>query len=100
MRRVDFHILAFEANKAASLAPTELDFGPYDDLVTDAFWALWETLFHKVWAVWRFENDVPDYRLPRPVSGWWRSLGGRPWSGRGATGSSCCAVAARTASSR
>lgn len=66
MRVVDFHILAFEANKAASLAPDAIDFGPYADLVTDDFWNLWETIFHNVWAVWRFENDLPDYRLPRP----------------------------------
>ena len=66
MRAVDFHLLAFEANKAASLAPTEIDVGPYADLVTDAFWELWSTLFHHVWGVWRFENDLPDYRLPRP----------------------------------
>ena len=66
MRAVDFHLLAFEANKAASLAPTEIDVGPYADLVTDAFWELWSTLFHHVWGVWRYENDLPDYRLPRP----------------------------------
>jgi UDP-N-acetyl-alpha-D-muramoyl-L-alanyl-L-glutamate epimerase len=66
MRIVYFHLLAFEANKAASLAPTEIDAGPYDDLVSDSFWGLWETLFRNVWAVWRFENDLPDYRLPRP----------------------------------
>ena len=41
MRAVYFHLLAFEANKAASLAPTEIDAGPYADLVTDSFWELW-----------------------------------------------------------
>ena len=66
MRKVYFHLLAFEANKAASLAPTKIDAGPYADLVTDSFWDLWETLFHNVWGVWRLENDLPDYRLPRP----------------------------------
>jgi hypothetical protein len=66
MRVVEFHILAFEANKAASLAPDTIDFGPYADLVTDEFWDLWETIFHNVWGVWRFENDLPDYRLSRP----------------------------------
>ncbi|CAN5745267.1 MAG: hypothetical protein ACR2HP_06585 [Ilumatobacteraceae bacterium] len=66
LRLVDFHLLAFEANKAASLAPTAIDPGPYADLFTDAFWALWETIFHHVWGVWRFDNDRPDYRLPRP----------------------------------
>jgi hypothetical protein len=66
MRAISFHLLAFEANKAGSLAPTEIDAGPYDDLVDDEFWNLWETLFRNVWGVWRFENDLPDYRLPRP----------------------------------
>jgi UDP-N-acetyl-alpha-D-muramoyl-L-alanyl-L-glutamate epimerase len=59
MRRLYFHLLAFEANKAASLAPTEVDAGPYDDLVTDSFWDLWETLFRNVWGVWRFETTCP-----------------------------------------
>jgi UDP-N-acetyl-alpha-D-muramoyl-L-alanyl-L-glutamate epimerase len=67
MRTVYFHLLAFEANKAASLAPTTIDAGPYADLVTDAFWELWETLFRNVWGVWRWENDLPNYRLPRPA---------------------------------
>jgi len=66
MRRLYFHLLAFEANKAASLAPSEIDVGPYADLVTDAFWDLWETMFRNVWGMWRYENDLPDYRLPRP----------------------------------
>ena len=67
MRRVYFHLLAFEANKAASLAPAAFDSGPYADLVTEPFWDLWETVFHHVWGVWRYENDLPDYRLPRPA---------------------------------
>ncbi len=66
LRTIEFHLLAFEANKAASLAPDSIDAGPYADLVTDEFWQLWETIFHNVWAVWRFENDLPGYRLPRP----------------------------------
>ena len=66
MRKVYFHVLAFEANKACSLAPSEIDAGPYDDLVTDSFWSLWETLFHNVWGVWRLDNGLPRYRLPRP----------------------------------
>ena len=64
LRVVEFHLLAFEANKAASLAPTAIDAGPYADLVTDAFWDLWSTIFHHVWGVWRLENGLPDYRLP------------------------------------
>ncbi|MDH3300536.1 MAG: hypothetical protein OES24_08515 [Acidimicrobiia bacterium] len=66
MRRIEFHLLAFEANKALSLKPATVDFGPYADLVTKAFWEIWETVFHNVWAVWRYENDLPDYKLPAP----------------------------------
>ena len=66
IRKLYFHLLAFEANKAGSLAPTEVDGGPYADLVDDSFWNLWETLFRNVWGVWRLENDLPEYRLPRP----------------------------------
>lgn len=66
LRMVEFHLLAFEANKALSLKPDGIDFGPYRDLVTESFWDLWETVFHNVWAVWRYENDLPDYSLPIP----------------------------------
>ncbi|MDH3678593.1 MAG: hypothetical protein OEV40_01460 [Acidimicrobiia bacterium] len=66
IRSIEFHILAFEANKAASLRPDAIDFGPYADLVTDSFWSLWETIFRNVWGVWRYENDLPDFRLERP----------------------------------
>lgn len=66
-RWVEFHLLALGANKAASLAPAEIDAGPYADLVTDEFWELWETIFHNLWAVWRYENDLPDFRLRRPA---------------------------------
>lgn len=68
MRSVEFHILAFEANKAASLRPDQIDFGPYADLVTDEFWNLWETIFANVWGVWRYENDLPDFALRRPLA--------------------------------
>ena len=67
LRVVEFHLLAFEANKAASLAPTAIDPGPYADLVTEAFWELWSTIFHHVWGVWRYENGLPEYRLPKPL---------------------------------
>ena len=76
LRRVEFHLLVFEANKAASLAPDEIDFGPYADLLTEPLWELWETLFRHVWGVWRYENNLPDYRLPRPAGR--LSVGARP----------------------
>lgn len=67
LRLVEFHLLAFEANKALSLAPQGVDFGPYGDIATEAFWELWSTIFHHVWAVWRYENDLPDHELTRPL---------------------------------
>ena len=98
MRKVYFHLLAFQANKAGSLAPTEIDWGPYSDLITDAFWACWEPLFHNVWGVWRLENDLPDYSLPRPPAAC-RAPPARPGWRSPRDGQSCCscAVAARTA---
>ncbi len=66
LRLVELHLLAFEANKALSLAPDAVDLGPHADLATPAFWNLWETVFHHTWAVWRYENDLPEYRLPAP----------------------------------
>lgn len=65
MRRVYFHLLAFEANKAASLKPAVLDPGPYHDLCTDRFFDLWHTIFQNVWGVWRHDNDIPDYLGPQ-----------------------------------
>ena len=106
LRLVEFHLLAFEANKAASLAPTAIDPGPYGDLVTDAFWDLWSTMFHHVWGVWRYENDLPDYRsrdrcCMRPAAATHpsRRRSTRSRSATGPIGCWSCAVAARTASS-
>jgi hypothetical protein len=61
MRKVYFHLLAFEANQAASLKPTLLDPGPYADLFTDRFAELWGTIFRHVWGVW------PHLLGPRPA---------------------------------
>lgn len=76
MRQIYFHLLAFEANKAASLKPEALDFGPYHDLYSDQFFELWQTIFQNVWGVWRHDNDIADYfgpskptaQLPGPES--------------------------------
>jgi hypothetical protein len=64
MRRLYFHMVAFEANKLASLRPDRFDLGPYADLYTVEFEALWREVFTKVWAQWRYENDAPDYHGP------------------------------------
>lgn len=65
MRQIYFHLLAFEANKAASLKPDMLDPGPYQDLYTETFDHLWRTIFYKVWGVWRYDNEIADYHGPR-----------------------------------
>lgn len=64
MDKVLFHIAAFEANKLASLEPHTFDLGPYAKHHTEAFEELWRTIFRKVWAQWRYENDRPDYTGP------------------------------------
>jgi hypothetical protein len=68
MRKVYFHIAAFEVNKIVSLRPDVLDLGPFADLHTPAFETLWRTIFHNVWAQWRYEHDLPDYEGPRIVA--------------------------------
>jgi hypothetical protein len=65
MRKVYFHLLAFEANKAASLKPDVLYLGPYRNLYTEAFADLWGRIFYNVWGVWRYNNHIVDYTGPR-----------------------------------
>ncbi len=64
MRRIYFHLLAFEANKAASLKPQVLNLGPYADLYTEQFAHVWCTIFYNVWGVWRYDNQILDYNGP------------------------------------
>jgi hypothetical protein len=65
MRNIYFHLLAFEANKAASLKPALLDLGPYQDLYSESFVHLWSEIFYHVWGIWRFQNNLTDYAGPR-----------------------------------
>jgi len=65
MEKIFFHILAFEANKLLSLAPTQLDPGPHARHWTPAFDALWRKIGHKVWAQWRYQHQRPDYAVPQ-----------------------------------
>jgi hypothetical protein len=58
LRRLVFHIAAFEAMKAASLRPEVFDLGPYSDLGTADFRALWSTVLRHVWGQWRYEHDI------------------------------------------
>lgn len=64
MENIYFHIMAFEINKMLSLAPDEIDFGKYNSHITPSFEKLWNTVANKVWAQWRYENDLPDYNIP------------------------------------
>lgn len=72
MERVHVHTALFEINKIASLRPSALDLGPYAHHHTEALERLWRTIFHKVWAQWRYEHDLPFAEPPpwasRPVS--------------------------------
>src|SRR5204863_4371368 len=61
LRRVVFHIAAFEGMKAASLRPDVFDLGPFADLGTEAFRSLWATVLHHVWGQWRYEHGLADY---------------------------------------
>ena len=71
MERVHVHSALFEINKIASLRPSQIDLGPFAHHHTVALEALWRTIFQRVWAQWRFENDLPDATPPawqsRPV---------------------------------
>ncbi len=64
LRRLVFHIAAFEAMKATSLRPDVFDLGPYADLGTSSFRSLWSTVQHHVWGQWRYEHDAPDWDGP------------------------------------
>jgi hypothetical protein len=64
MQKLYFHIAAFEANKLVSLCPQSIDFGPFAEYVTPQFESLWKKIVHKVWAQWRYENDLPLYEGP------------------------------------
>lgn len=68
MRRLYFHMLAFEANKAVSLCPDAVDFSPFADLLTPEFTRIWQTIVHHVWGQWRYENDLPLYAGPCVVN--------------------------------
>ena len=65
VQRIYFHLLAFEANKAASLKPAILVLGPYQAYYSDRFFEVWRTIFQNVWGVWRHDNDIVDYFGPK-----------------------------------
>jgi hypothetical protein len=78
IRRIYFHIIAFDANRLVSLKPDIIDFGPFTDLVTPDFVDLWLQIFLGVWGQWRYENCLPDYREPKLVTATGRKRAGKP----------------------
>ncbi len=68
MERVHVHSALFEINKIASLRPKLLDLGPYAHHHTRALEQLWRQVFERVWAQWRYENNLPDEKGPEWVS--------------------------------
>jgi len=64
MRRLYFHIGAFNANQYLSLAPARINFGEFAEYADAAFEALWQTIFLRVWGQWRYQNDLPWYEGP------------------------------------
>lgn len=64
VERLFVHAALFEAAKIASLRPAAIDLGPYTHHHTAAFAALWREIFARVWAQWRYENDLPEVEPP------------------------------------
>ena len=65
--RLAFHVALFQINAVASLRPDVLELGAYALHANPRVVALWQTVFRKVWAQWRWEHDLPDYAGPRFV---------------------------------
>src|SRR5262245_440580 len=71
IERIAVHIALFQLNAACSLRPETIELGRYARYLTDDLVRLWRTVFHHVWAQWRYEHDLPDYDGPRfidPIS--------------------------------
>ncbi len=65
--RLTFHIAMFQINAVCSLRPDVIELGPYARFATARFVEVWKIVFRRVWAQWRWEHDLPDYRGPRFV---------------------------------
>ena len=60
-----FHIAMFELNKGVSFRPDELVIPePWSAFVTGELLSLWNDVVSGVWAQWRYEHDLPNYRGP------------------------------------
>lgn len=66
MEYVYFHMLLFEANKALSLCPQKIELPSlYDSWIHDDLITLWSDISTNVWRQWRFENDLPGFKIPK-----------------------------------
>lgn len=68
MERIHVHSALFEMNKFVSFRPQILDLGEFSAHHTAELQELWDTVVHKVWAQWRYENDLPNEKPPKWVS--------------------------------
>jgi len=67
IERIAVHIALFQLNAACSLRPDVIELGRYAKYLTEDLVRLWRTVFHHVWAQWRYEHDLPAYDGPRFV---------------------------------
>ena len=67
LERIAVHIALFQLNAACSLRPAVIELGRYAKYLTEDLVQLWRTVFHHVWAQWRYEHDLPAYDGPRFV---------------------------------
>src|SRR3954464_12790110 len=67
IERIAVHIALFQLNAACSLRPEVIELGRYAKYLTAELARLWRTVFHHVWAQWRYEHDLPAYGGPQFV---------------------------------
>ncbi len=67
LERISFHVAMFQLNALCSLRPETIELGAYARFATPRFVALWQTIFRRVWAQWRWQHDLPAYAGPRFV---------------------------------
>jgi hypothetical protein len=61
LERLAVHIALFQLNAVASLRPDAISLGPYARHLSPELASLWQTVFARVWAQWRYEHDLPAY---------------------------------------
>jgi hypothetical protein len=65
--RLALHVALFQLNTLCSLRPDTIELGRWGRFATPRLVALWQTVFSRVWAQWRWEHDLPAYTGPRFV---------------------------------